>query len=120
MADNAEILAGRQMEAEAGPESTDLLLMADALAQEERSPWKAERIQKALIVEAGVEPQLAGEIAAEVEEDSIRVQQGTGHDDPYPGDGQRQALPEGLDAKLKDHSRIGIPLYDLESMMLSL
>lgn len=73
MADNAELQAGRQMQLFGSrAESTDLLLMVDALAQEERSPWKAERIQKALIVEAGVEPQLAGEIAAEVEDDLIR------------------------------------------------
>ena len=45
MADNAEALAGRQMQLFAArSESTDLLLMVDALGQEERSPWKAERI----------------------------------------------------------------------------
>ena len=35
-------------------ESTDLALMVDALAQEERSPWDASRIRDALIIEAGL------------------------------------------------------------------
>ena len=37
-------------------ESTDLALMVDALAQEERSPWDADRIRNALVLEAGVDP----------------------------------------------------------------
>ena len=37
-------------------ESTDLALMVDALAQEERSPWDASRIRDALIIEAGNRP----------------------------------------------------------------
>ena len=51
---------------ESGGESTDLALMVDALAQEERSPWDAGRIRDALIVEAGVDPATAESIAIEV------------------------------------------------------
>jgi len=120
MADNAEGLAGRQMHLFAGrSESTDLLLMVDALGQEERSPWKAERIQKALIVEAGVDPQMAGEIAAEVEEDLVRCNREQVTTTLIREMVNVKLFQRGLDAKLKDHSRIGIPLFDLESMMLS-
>ncbi|HRW00042.1 MAG TPA: hypothetical protein P5201_15685, partial [Aminobacteriaceae bacterium] len=45
-------------------EATDLALMVDALGHEETHPWNAERILEALVKEAGVEPGLAGEIAA--------------------------------------------------------
>ena len=55
---------GRQEQLFAGNgESTDLALMVDALAQEERSPWDASRIRDALMVEAGGDPPAAGGIA---------------------------------------------------------
>ena len=55
---------GRQEQLFAGNgESTDLALMVDALAQEERSPWDASRIRDALMVEAGTDPATAESIA---------------------------------------------------------
>ena len=45
-------------------ESTDLALLVDALAKEESSPWDGERIRDALVIEAGVEPMIAAEIAS--------------------------------------------------------
>ena len=53
-------------------ESTDLALMVDALAQEERSPWDASRIRDALIIEAGTDPATAEGIALEVEDDLLK------------------------------------------------
>jgi ribonucleoside-triphosphate reductase len=41
----------------------------DALAKEESSPWDGERIRDALVLEAGVEPMTAAEIASEIEEE---------------------------------------------------
>ncbi len=100
-------------------ESTDLALMVDALAHEETHPWNAERIRDALVKEAGVEPGLAGELAAEVESDLLRW----GRDRVTTGVVRDlvnvKLFQRGLDAKLKDHSRIGIPLHDLETMMLN-
>ena len=64
---------GRQEQLFAGNgESTDLALMVDALAQEERSPWDASRIRDALMVEAGTDPATAESIALEVEEDLLK------------------------------------------------
>ncbi|MEA4881546.1 MAG: anaerobic ribonucleoside-triphosphate reductase [Synergistaceae bacterium] len=100
-------------------ESTDLALMVDALAHEETHPWHAGRIRDALVKEAGVEPGLAGEIAADVESDLLRW----GRDRVSTGIVRDlvnvKLFQRGLDAKLKDHSRIGIPLHDLETMMLN-
>ena len=111
---------GRQMLIFSGrAESTDLALMVDALAQEDRSPWNASRIRDALIKEAGVDPASAGEIASEVETEILR----------HGRDGVSTAIIRdlvnvklffrGLDAKLADHSRLRLPVYDLESMMLN-
>jgi anaerobic ribonucleoside-triphosphate reductase len=100
-------------------EATDLALMVDALAQEERSPWNAGRIQQALVVEAGVEPGLAGEIALEVEEDLQRWGRDRVTTTVIREMVNVKLFQRGLGAKLRDHSRIGLPLYDLETMMLS-
>ncbi len=112
--------SGRQMLIFPGrAESTDLALMVDALAQEDQSPWNASRIRDALVKEAGVEPSVAGEIAAEVESDIMRH----GRDRVTTAIIREMVNVKlffrGLDAKLADHSRLGLPVYDLESMMLN-
>ena len=99
-------------------ESTDLALMVDALAQEERSPWDAERIRNALVLEAGVDPATAGEIAAEVEDDLIRYGREHVTTRLIRELVNVKLFQRGLDAKLADHSQIGLPLHDLESMLL--
>lgn len=102
-----------------GGESTDLALMVDALAHEDRSEWDAGRIRDALVREAGVDPAMAGEIASEVETDLIRY----GHERVTTGIIREMVnvklFQRGLEAKLADHSRLGLPVYDLEAMMLS-
>lgn len=57
---------------ETGVESTDLALMVDAPSREESHPWDMTRIVSALVTEAGVDPNTAMSIAAEVEEEILR------------------------------------------------
>jgi len=100
-------------------ESTDLALMVvDALAQEERSAWDAERIRNALVLEAGVDPERAGEIALSVEDDLLRWGRERVTTSLIREMVNVELFRRGLDAKLTDHSRIGLPLHDLERMML--
>ncbi|MDD3513670.1 MAG: anaerobic ribonucleoside-triphosphate reductase, partial [Synergistaceae bacterium] len=99
-------------------EATDLALMVDALGHEETHPWNAERILEALVKEAGVEPGLAGEIAAEVESDLLRWGRDRVSTSLIRELVNVKLFQRGLDAKLQDHSRIGIPVHDLETMML--
>jgi len=99
-------------------EATDLALMVDALGHEETHPWNAERILEALVKEAGVEPGLAGEIAAEVESDLLRWGRDRVSTSLVRELVNVKLFQRGLDAKLQDHSRIGIPVHDLETMML--
>ncbi len=100
-------------------ETTDLALMVEALAQEDRSPWNAYRIRDALIREAGVDPATAEEIALEVEADILRHGKERVTTSTIRELVNVKLFFRGLDAKLADHSRLGLPVYDLESMMLS-
>ncbi len=113
-------MPGRQMVMFApGRESTDLALMVDALAHEETQPWHPSRIRDALVKEAGVEPGLAGEIASEVESDLLRWGRDRVTTSLVRELVNVKLFQRGLDAKLQDHSRIGIPVHDLETMMLN-
>jgi len=115
-----ELSAGRQMLIFSGRgETTDLALMVEALAQEDRSPWNAYRIRDALIREAGVDPATAEEIALEVEADILRHGKERVTTSTIRELVNVKLFFRGLDAKLADHSRLGLPVYDLESMMLS-
>lgn len=100
-------------------ESTDLALMVDALAQEESSPWDSSRIRDALIIEAGVDPATAESIALEVEQDLLKYNRTRVTTTLIREMVNVKLFQRGLDAKLVDHSRIGIPVHDLEKMILT-
>lgn len=100
-------------------ESTDIALMVHALAQEESSPWNAGRIRDALIIEAGVDPATAEAIALEVEEDLLKFNRDRATTTIIREMVNVKLFGRGLDAKLADHSRIGLPVHDLEKMILT-
>ncbi|WP_303321769.1 anaerobic ribonucleoside-triphosphate reductase [Cloacibacillus evryensis] len=100
-------------------ESTDLALMVDALAQEERSPWDASRIRDALIIEAGTDPATAEGIALEVEDDLLKYGRSNVTTSIIREMVNVKLFQRGLEAKLADHSRIGLPVHDLETMMFN-
>ena len=100
-------------------ESTDLALMVDALAQEERSPWDASRIRDALIIEAGTDPATAEGIALEVEDDLLKYGRSNVTTSIIREMVNVKLFQRGLGAKLADHSRIGLPVHDLETMMFN-
>lgn len=99
-------------------ESTDIALMVDALAQEESSPWDASRIRDALVIEAGVDPATAEGIALEVEEELLKYERSHVTTSIIREMVNVKLFQRGLEAKLIDHSRIGLPVHDLEKMML--
>ncbi|MGI6442855.1 MAG: anaerobic ribonucleoside-triphosphate reductase [Synergistaceae bacterium] len=116
----SEFYLGRQAHLfDGSKESTDLALMVDALAQEKRTPWDTGKIRDALIIEAGVDPATAEEIAIEVEEVLLRQNRTHVTTTIIRELVNVKLFQRGLDAKLLDHSRIGIPVHDLEKMMLT-
>lgn len=120
IAQETESIFGRQSQlfGNAG-ESTDLALMVDALAQEESSPWDASRIRDALIIEAGLDPATAEGIALEVEEELLKYGRSRVTTSLIREMVNVRLFQRGLEAKLADHSRIGLPVHDLEKMMLT-
>ena len=100
-----------------GVESTDLALMVDAPSREESHPWDMTRIVSALVTEAGVDPNTAMSIAAEVEEEILRPWRTRVTTSLIREMVNVKLFQRGLDARIADHSRIGIPLYDLELVM---
>lgn len=101
------------------PESTDLALMVETHSKEERSPWDAAKIKDALIREAGVDPETALSIAVEIEEEVIRRGKDRLTTSIIREMANTKLFQRGLDAYLVDHSRVGIPVYDLETLMFS-
>ncbi len=100
-------------------ESTDLALMVETHSKDERCPWDAARIRDALIREAGVDPDTATAIAAEIEEEVLRCGKDKLNTSIIREMANVKLFQRGLDVSLVDHSRVGIPLYDLEAMMFS-
>ncbi len=96
---------------------TDVVLMVDALGQGESCEWDSTRIRDALIIEAGVEPATAEEISAEVEEELISHGRQRINTAMIRELVNVKLFQRGLDAKLTDHRRIGIPVHDLEQML---
>jgi len=100
-------------------ESTDLALMVETHSKDERCPWDAARIRDALIREAGVDPDTAFSIAAEIEEEVLRCGKDKLNTSIIREMANVKLFQRGLDVSLVDHSRVGIPLYDLEAMLFS-
>jgi anaerobic ribonucleoside-triphosphate reductase len=117
---NRQLSQGQQMTMfpSAGGESTDLALLVDALAKEESSPWNGERIRDALVVEAGVDPVIAAEIASGIEEEISECGRNRVTTAVIREMANVRLFKRGLDAKILDHTTIGIPVHDLETMML--
>jgi len=109
---------GRHRHLPSAGESTDLALMVDALGHEERYGWDPARIRDALVVEAGVDPEVAASIASEVEDDIVRYGRDRVTTRLIREMVNVKLFQRGLDAKLADHSQVGLPVSDLETMLL--
>ena len=79
----------------------------------------AAKIKDALIREAGVDPETALSIAVEIEEEVIRRGKDRLTTSIIREMANTKLFQRGLDAYLVDHSRVGIPVYDLETLMFS-
>ena len=98
-------------------EATDVVLMVDALGQGESYEWDNTRIRDVLIIEAGVNPQVAEAIAYEVEEQLLEHGRERVSTALIRELVNVKLFERGLDTKLTDHRRIGLPLHDFENML---
>jgi len=93
-------------------ESTDLALMVETYSKDERCPWDAARIRDALIREAGVDPDTAFSIAAEIEEEVLRCGKDKLNTSIIREMANVKLFQRGLDVSLVDHSRLECILYE--------
>jgi len=98
-------------------DSTDVVLMVDAYGQGESYEWDSSRIRDALIVEAGLSPTVAEAISIEVEEELLAHARQRVTTALIRELVNVKLFERGLDAKLTDHRRIGLPIHDLEQML---
>lgn len=99
-------------------EITDLALLVDTLSEEERNLWDARRISDALVRETGLERAIADEIAREVELE-IASRGGRAINTRFIRELVNVKLWErGLERYRLEHALVGIPVHDLEGMIL--
>lgn len=99
--------------------TTDFSLLVDAGTKEEVSPWNKRLIALALVKEADIDPQVADEIASEVEKkvfDSGIRRISTSLIRELV---DNELFERGYSAKLQRQSIIGMPKYDLEELIFS-
>jgi ribonucleoside-triphosphate reductase len=100
-------------------DSTDVTLLVDPLTSEELLPWRRERIARALQVEAELDPDVAEEIAAAVEakvfaSDLRRISTGL-----IRALVDNELFERDLVGRLRAQQLVGLPAYDLESLILA-
>lgn len=102
-----------------GASSTDISLLVTPLSKDEILSWDKAKIAQALQKEAGLEPELAYEISSAVEEkifNSELTHISTGLIRELV---DNELFVRGLDKKLTTQAVIGMPTYDLETLIFS-
>jgi ribonucleoside-triphosphate reductase len=99
--------------------STDISLLVGNKSNDELTPWNKERIKDALEIEADLEPVLAAEIASDVEKrvlDSGLTRISTSLIRELV---DNELFERGLTARLERQAVLGIPKYDLDTLIRS-
>jgi len=100
-------------------ESTDIALMVDSGTQDQHFPWDRARIAGALVKEADIPREAAGEIAASVEKRILNSglrRVGTALIRALV---DNELFERGLERKLEQQAVVGMPRFDLEQLILS-
>jgi len=112
---------GQPAEAPAAPPTEDLfpsnLLLVDGATTGEVAPWGRERIIAALTKEAGLEEQVAAEIAGAVEQKIFRLGQRRVSTSLIRELVNHELLGRGYGSKLRRQIVVGLPKYDLGQLV---
>jgi len=100
-------------------DTTDLLLLVDAETKDEISPWNKALIAQALVREADVTPELASEIASEVERKVFASGIRRISTSLIRELVDNELFERGYDKTLKKQAVIGMPKYDLDELIFS-
>ena len=101
----------------AAGDTTDIALQVSTVSREEINLWDKQKIVDSIILEAQASPQLAREIADEVEKALVasgqtRVTTSLIRELVY-----LQLMERGLSHMLEKHTKLGLPMYDVENII---
>jgi anaerobic ribonucleoside-triphosphate reductase len=99
------------------PETTDLALFVRTSA-EEMAGWDRSRIVEALLRETGVDQETAEAVARNVEEAIFASGIGTVTAPLIRELVNARLIERGLEAARRRHTRLGVPIFDVEQMIL--
>lgn len=100
-------------------DTTDMSLLVTPAARDELVPWNKAKITFALQKEAGLDITLASEIASAVETKIINSNYRQISTTLVRELVDNELFERGLSAKLKRQTLIGVPIYDLEKVILT-
>ncbi len=99
--------------------STDIALMVTPLTKDEILSWDKAKVASALVKEAGVDVVLANEIASAVERKIVDSQLTHISTSLIREIVDNELFVRGLNKKLAQQATIGMPTYDLETLIFS-
>jgi len=100
-------------------DSTDMVLMVSTGHRDQVLPWNKERIAKALMVESGLEEDLAHKVAKRVEERVFSSGLTRISTDLIRELVDNELFEMGLTERLEKQKVLGMPKYDLKRLILS-
>lgn len=98
-------------------DATDVALQVSTSSHEEINLWNKQKIVDSIVLETGAPQMLAQEIADEVERTLIATGQVRVTTSLIRELVDMQLMERGLSHMLEKHTRLGLPLYDVESII---
>jgi ribonucleoside-triphosphate reductase (formate) len=97
--------------------ATDIALQVSTVSREEINLWDKQKIVDSIILEAQASPQLAREIADEVEKALVASGQTRVTTSLIRELVDLQLMERGLSHMLEKHTKLGLPMYDVENII---
>jgi anaerobic ribonucleoside-triphosphate reductase len=101
----------------AAENATDIALQVSTISREEIDLWDKQKIVDSIILEAQASPQLAREIADEVEKALVASGQTRVTTSLIRELVDLQLMERGLSHMLEKHTNLGLPMYDVENII---
>ncbi|MHB8781419.1 MAG: anaerobic ribonucleoside-triphosphate reductase [Candidatus Geothermincolia bacterium] len=100
-------------------DSTDIALFVSTSSKEEINLWDREKIVQSLILETGADPELAADVAERAEQRIIAAGLGNVTTSVIRELVDLELLALGQETMHKKHSHLGLPMYDVEQIILN-
>ncbi len=98
-------------------DATDIALQVSTISREEINLWDKQKIVDSIILEAQASPDLAREIADEVEKALVASGQTRVTTSLIRELVDLQLMERGLSHMLEKHTKLGLPMYDVENII---